>query len=719
MGSIYRESGLANAPAFFNYTPFRLDFSPYRRNQEMMMQMMPMLLEQQQAAAAQAKAYKMPELKGYANDATPRYQQAREGEAIMQQRLASGMNPRWVANYDEEFKRGQQMRLSAFAPDDQLRLEQELKIGENFEQQIADRTKKGEAAGDFVFTNASGIPQLDPEDPTRFLNAGEYATRRRYFPDYNIDGHGAYLKPNGQLVSPQDFTERFDKLINTDALREAGGPGDAKVQMDPITGLASIVQRTYKNAANAEQLNAGFELARKQIDSSAEIGLFNAYKNTSHFRDNIKNGNYLTDGRLDWNKVRNGMIAGDGFGHKSKNSPNGRSFTDDMMFDIVDKHLRTSELVTESRWNINGGKDGDGSMSSKLRPLLEVTRIPPRTVDEKGNVRIHGKVEKATFPIMLRKNGQDHLSAITVDDGQVTANLPVPWANKFNADIRSAYSLGKTGPDAIEEDPSIGTVQSVFPGREVLMPGGKTNSTNDPGFQGARILEVSPQMLWRKHWDMNMAMDPNAAEIPAEEGGLGIRFAQRDTTSSLTSTYMDPKLPKQSLSSLNQFDRYVKVKMLLDDSAPKAVEDYKRRYAEGEAGSVYEPRKIFGPFTSHAEYLKSQASKERSTLTDLQGNPVPELLSSNVESLDVGSRTDATDYLPFSGISDRVVDVWMKVEESDNFMRDGAYMVDPDQLKTLNPFHAQPTQQQYNQAVSGYRQVINSAAQQAASSPTP
>ena len=112
-------------------------------------------------------------------------------------------------------------------------------------------------------------------------------------------------------------------------------------------------------------------------------------------------------------------------------------------------------------------------------------------------------------------------------------------------------------------------------------------------------------------------------------------------------------------------------------------------------------------------------SKARTTLTDLHGDPVPELIPSDVEALELGSRTDRTDYLPFSGMSDRIVDIWMKVEESDNFMRDGAYMVDPNQLKTLNPFRPQPTQQQYNQAVSGYQQVMKSAAQQAAPALTP
>lgn len=678
MGSIYRESGLANAPAFFSYTPFRLDFSPYRRNQELMMQMMPALLEQQQQTAAAARAKKMPELDGLAVDVTPRYERAMAAKAGMSARMNAGMNHMWVAKNDPEFQQYQQDYLQAISPADQLLLKEQKAGLESADEYI--KANRNDGAPSFLFTDGSGRIVTSPYDESAPLTLGDATFMRRNDPNSNVDSYGKDWDFRNMVPgNTQKFKERLTKNMSTGAFNEWSGSGkqdsQALAQLAQATnaGMTSVLANVVMNSrgkSNKAQLSAALNAEMGSWDEEARAAVRNEFVQQNGLTNKDGDPLYVDDeGRFSQQKLDDAI-----FNSQSYDAPlvGKTSFAGRFVAEQAARHLASSNLVNPElvkSFAANGG-DGSGSGGSipKLIPLIEALEHIPHTTDEAGNVRMHATTSDMTVPVAVRKGGKDSVIGMAVPNGQATYKLPLTFVEKINHQVKSAVSV--EGVDANNSDiygnAKVGTVSKIFSGREVLTEGGMKLSADHPAFKNAKILEVTPDLVYRKPWDYSAAADPDVAR------SMGVSYGSVDTSFG-KSTFDKPTLTATGISANQPNKRYLKVEVALDDD-DAVMPEYKRVHAQG----------------------------------DIQENPYPTLEPSSIED-DPGSSIPRSFW--DMGQEDRTTILYVEVTDGDELMRGEGYMVDPAALIDYGSPNAQPSQQEVQQAQATYDSIIKGVLQ--------
>lgn len=674
MGSIFRESGLANSPAFFNYTPFRLDFSPYRRNQELMLQMMPALLEEQQRVAAAASAAKLPKLEGLHNDVNPRYERAMAAQRGMTERMSSAPNKMWVAKNDPEFRKYQQEFLDAMSPSDQLKLMEEKAGVEQMEKTINE--KKSHGSPSFLFTDGNGRIITSPYDETAPLTLADATWMRRNDPNVNVDGMGGQWDFRNALIgSPQDFKERLTKNMSTNAFNEWSSTGKkdaaALAQLASATnsGMDSVLANIVMNGrgkSNKAQLSAALNAELGSWDEEAKAAVRNEFIQQNGLTNKSGDPLYLDDqGRFSQQKLDEAI-----FSTKSYDAPliGKASFAERFIAEQAARHLGSSNLVDPQLVKSFASKDGAGSGGGdsipKLIPLIEALEQIPHTTDENGNVRMHATVSSMTVPVAVMKNGKPTTIGMEIPEGQATYKLPLTFVEKINHQVKAAVDID--GVDASDDDiydnAKVGTVSKIFSGREVITEGGMRISADNEAFKNAKIIEVMPDLVYRKPWNYNAGADVEAAQA------MGVSYGKIDPRAK-QATYDQPKLSSTGISANQPNKRYLKVEVALDDR-DAAMPEYKRVHKQGESGQNPYP------------------TLEQSTIDDAPGS-----------SRERNSVWDA-------GQQDRNTIIYVEVTDGDELMRGDGYMVDPSALIDFGAQQTQPSQQEVQQAQATYESII-------------
>lgn len=295
----YGLSGMRNTPMFIGWEPFGMDFSPFWKAEALMAQ------GQRQRGSPKGKEDDL-KMGGLSPDQMEDYMAKSAIESAMTERT-KGKNPAWVARNDPEFQRLQQQRqLLVGSVGQQRRKEDE----DDFNAYRAMRTKwDPEGAANFFFTDAKGVPQVDP-DTGQFVEQ-ETAEKLRLESGWLTDQVRARnMRMSGtQMTSPGELDKRlFDafgkagahhNLSDSSRYDSAQLAQMAENDKDPmLAGMAAVIYNK-KHKTNSTQLHRALTAMSTSLDAGGRTAILNAYKETPDYFKGISKeadgGGFLLD----------------------------------------------------------------------------------------------------------------------------------------------------------------------------------------------------------------------------------------------------------------------------------------------------------------------------------------------------------------------------------------------------------------------------------------
>lgn len=695
-GDIYSASGLSNAPLFINYQPFRLDFSPYRHNQEVMLQLMPQLAAAARQQRDQLIAAKAPDFGNQLPNDKARMErqwlQARQG---MVSRLSRG-NPNWVVANDPQFMAYQQDLIAAQSPS-AIAAGEQVKVSHDA---FRERMNKVPGSGNFPLFDPQGNPIVDPESRGRLLQVGDWNQRRPWLPSYDITGHGGQYS-DLSFADPQETRDRFAKNLKPEGYTEwaqsSGGVEQLKdfigdQAQDPMARVAAAVTYNQKRRTNLDQLSSAIASVKSTMDQSDRNGIFTAYVDTPGYRMRaqlpVEKGGFLRNGELDTQAAFQAMEQAPDFALGLKNKQGkeqGISYADKFVLDIANKFLVDSNIIDRNQSVIRGAKAPGAGGKAKVpywQLMMETGPVRRTRMNSKGQpVEVgvderHKKVERMVPVPVVYPGGQTGVEGSVKVPAYQEAMLPEAY-DQLAEHIGLPHVQGGKAFVKYEEDDdtkSQSDKRALFPEAADALAGWETVGVNGKPidftrFANYKVVGMEKVLEFRPDYFGNRVADPaNALSGHVD----GLTYANQNSEEG--SAY-GPRIGNIDAAGGNAYNSlWVKVKIAVPEDGPRPT-DY---------------------VVNHAKPL------------DKEGREVTKYNELRLRETDIDSR----DYAGSGGFENQdggvlqhegVLTVFARVPES--FIYDESFGVDAKRLKDFRDFSLGPEGTE-NPTTQGAEEVI-------------
>jgi hypothetical protein len=495
MAGLIEYTGMNERPMFINYTPYSLDLSPYRQNQQMKLEMMQQLVKQRQASKQKISDMEMPELPGIHTSVMQVENLAAAAKAKMLE-AASGGNLNHPLVQQEILKAGRE--YNRYTSSGMKRALEEEKADIDFYQKQFEK----DGYSGLLFMDELGRPAENPDDPTQPLFAGVAVKNKMGRMDQGILGDGQKLDFRaGLFAHPKEVQEELQKIFSASGstLTSPSAKNDfatlsqlaSNADASPSDRIAAALTINSRYKSNKSQIDAGVKAWWESAGPRERGAIRNAFVHTPEFvigttpTSRGGKGTLLKDGKIDWSKVdeamhqQNQTPALSGYGKRA-------SFAENFVLGPAARALNL-ESTMDPQLKQAGGGAGKAANMGKLNEFGFHAYKGPTVVTDAVTNEPRPAFEPQPIDV-----------PVNVDKEKGTADFTsVPqYKDELSPSVHAAL-LRTLGLTTSSNQPAEGpprTLGELFRGRTATLPRGNEINTND--HNGMQVLEVSREIVY-------------------------------------------------------------------------------------------------------------------------------------------------------------------------------------------------------------------------------
>lgn len=531
MAGLIEYTGMNQRPMFINWTPYNLDLTPYRQNQQMMLSMSADLAKQAQAVRQKAIDLEIPDLPGISTSVTLAQQKMIEGKQKAIE-LSSIGNPNMLPQNPEWRKA---IQAATILPDTKRKLEQELEDARVFQGQV----KAIDGGAGLVLADERGFPIPDPHIKGEFLRAGDAYSRKMTHPAYSdmnpesvspdlrssiLGDSNAYRKELYEGFRQSGSNEASSSWKNDYATLSEVASGSSGNSQDQLMAAITLNARSE---TNRPQIEAGIRAELRSLNAGKRAAMFSDFVNTDTYMERasrpISKGGYLKpDGSIDPEAAMNSMLSDPtetpAFRMSRKGEREERiSFGANYVLHEAARAASDSNLIDPKLMQVHGGAGSAENVgTAQFYNDLAMFGQFEKTV---GGVRVPG-----AEPVPIKMPVTDPRFGTTKALSLIAERVPVPESvqKEHKRNIGLTDSNGELL--AVEKRPKLA---QAYPGATGMFLGGGTFKTDD---LDAILLDEEAEMVMLPVVDPATGMPLKSYGANTMEPYLKVKFAISDAT---------------------------------------------------------------------------------------------------------------------------------------------------------------------------------------------